>query len=152
MTTYRTYNRNTRRKYIVGRGFVDFVRSIPSAIGGLFSRLPSGIHEGIQKTLVPALTTAAVAGLSTLGSTAINKVVSVIKRRIEDKGEPKIPREIANKLDEKSKQFLETVKSVPQSMLAIPQPTVDSINSRISGMGIRKTRKRKVIGSGIKSC
>ncbi len=152
MTSYRTYNRKSRNKYIVGRGFVDFIRSIPLAISGIFSRLPSGIQEGIQKTLVPALTTAGVAGLSTLASTGISKVVSVLKKKIEGNLE-KFPPEIANKLDEKSKQFMESVKSNPQKNMIVPQ-SVDSenINSRISGMGLKTKRGRKKLGNGIKTC
>jgi hypothetical protein len=150
MITYKTYNRYTRNKYIVGRGFLDFVTSIPSTIGGLFSRIPSGLQEGIQKTLVPTLTTAGVAGLSTLGSTGINKIVSVIKRRIEKKNEPQLTQEVANQLNEKSKRFLENVKSTPQHTFGSPSADTDNINSRISGMGIK--RKRGIIGGGIKSC
>jgi pyruvate/oxaloacetate carboxyltransferase len=152
MTTYKTYNRKIRSNYVVGRGFVDFIKSIPSAIGGFFSRLPSGIQQGIQKTIVPALTTAAVAGLSTLATSSINKVVSVLKKRIEDKAEQQLPREIATKLDEKGKQFLESIKSVPQSMLVPAPVSSENINSRVSGMGVRTRKRRKVVGNGIKSC
>ena len=121
-----------KNRYVVGSGFVDIIKNVPLLLS-----------EGVNKVAIPALTTATIAGLTGIGTTAINKLVDKVKKRIDNKSNDKINNvknneqainvstDIAKKISEKSKEIINGLQS-------------NDINAKISGMGNKK------IGKGIK--
>ena len=145
-----------KNNYVIGSGFVD----IASTLGNLFSKIPPNVSNNIKNIAIPALTTAAITGMTGIGTTAINKLVDKVKKRIDNKKITPSPildkpvhvsNDIGKQISEKSQEIINSLQSQNNDQ--------KDINARVSGMGFNRNLKpingllglkNKKIGKGIK--